>query len=107
MAQTIQPQPVYEVAAPQHFAPPPARELRAQGVHRLQVGFLGLAAMLLLVGLASVINERVRLTDAESGVNPAAINTLPQPTSDPLADIGVVPSADPSAPPTVIIRPAR
>lgn len=106
MAQTIQPQTVYEVAAPQHFAPPAARELRAQGVHRLQVGFLGLSAMLLLVGLASVINERVRLTDAESGVNSAAINTLAQPTSDPLADIGVVPSADPSVPPTIIIRPA-
>jgi len=107
MAQTIQPQPEYQVASPQHFAPPVGRELRAQGVHRLQVGLLGLAAMVLLVGLASVINERVRLTDAESGVNSAAINTLAQPTSDPLADIGVVPSADPSAPPTIIIHAAR
>jgi hypothetical protein len=106
MAQIIQPQTVYQVAAPQHFVPLTGRELRAQGVHRLQVGFLGLAAMLLLVGLASVINDRVRLTDEQSGVNSAAINTLAQPTSDPLADIGVVPSADPSVPPTVIIRPA-
>lgn len=106
MAQIIQPHPVYDVAAPQHFAPPAARELRAQGVHRLQVGVLGLAAMLLLVGLASVINNRVRLTDEQSGVNSAAINTLAQPTSDPLADIGVVPSADPNVPPTVTIRSA-
>lgn len=97
MAQTIQPQMVQPVAAPQHFSPPTGRELRSQAVHRLQVGLLGLAAMLLLVGLASIINERVKLADAESGVDASATTSAPDAARDPLADIGVVPSADSSA----------
>jgi hypothetical protein len=66
-------------------------------MHRLQVGLLGLSAMLLLVGLASIINDRVRLADAESGISSASAATVPDVARDPLADIGVVPSADPSA----------
>lgn len=79
---------------PQHFTPPTVRELRAQAMHRLQVGLLGLAAMLLLVGLASIIMERARMADRTMPA-PAGIAT-PDATekSDPLADIGVVPSPD-------------
>ena len=80
-------------SAPQHFMPPSARELRAQAVHRLQVGLFGLAAMLLLVGLANIIMDRARM--AESTMPPpAGIAASAAPKSDPLADIGVVPSPD-------------
>jgi hypothetical protein len=80
-------------------APSTARELRAQAVHRLQVGLLGLCAMLLLVGLANIILDRARQTDLEEA--PAAPAGIPaeagQAGTDPLAEIGVVPAADPDA----------
>lgn len=66
---------------------------RAQTVQRLQVGLSGLAAMVLLVGLANIIQDRARVAEEHSvpeaapTVQPAA----PPPLSDPLADAGVVP----------------
>lgn len=96
MAQDIQPQ----AQAPQHLASPSNRELRSQSVHRLQVGLFGLCAMLLLVGLANIIMDRARLAeelDPTSVETPAAVD---KGASDPLADIGVVPAADPSTPAT-------
>lgn len=94
------------VVAPQHYVSPTSRELRAQAVHRLQVGLFGLAAMLLLVGLANIIMERARVNDdasAEAAASSAAAEGIvlepapKSPASDPLADIGVVPDlpADP------------
>ncbi|MET0180923.1 MAG: hypothetical protein ABW194_10650 [Novosphingobium sp.] len=86
--------------APQHFHPPSPRELRSQAVHRLQIGLLGLAGMLLLVGLANIIMDRARVNDdvvaeaaaAASTVTTGAPATAPEsPGSDPLADMGVVP----------------
>lgn len=87
-----------QVAA-QQFVPPGTRELRAQSVQRLQVGLLGLATMLLLVGLANIIMDRARQADDASGAKdvPVAASTATTPKNDPLADIGVVPSAAPSA----------
>ena len=86
------------LVAPTHFVPPTAREMRAQAVHRLQVGLFGLAAMLLLVGLANIIMDRARLADEAFGLPRAAGAAATQPANtDPLADIGVVPAADPSA----------
>ena len=94
MAQTIQPTMVRSVAAPQHYAPPTMRELRAQAVHRLQIGLAGLAGMLLLVGLANIIMNRALLGDGPAGdvveVDKKAA------ASDPLADIGVAPASVPS-----------
>ncbi|MBC2668283.1 hypothetical protein H7F53_03890 [Novosphingobium piscinae] len=87
------------------FMPPSARELRAQALHRLQVGLLGLCLMLMLVGLANIIMDRARLSDATA---PAGSAASPASKSDPLADIGVVPSpeaARPAESPTAI--PAR
>jgi hypothetical protein len=87
--------------APQHFIPPTARELRAQALHRLQVGLLGLAAMLLLVGLASIIMERARMADSAAPAPAGGASAEASPKSDPLADIGVIPSpeaADPASP---------
>lgn len=78
--------------------PPSPRDLRAQAVHRLQIGLLGLAAMLLLVGLANIIMDRARMADSTMSTSVAAgvPTTAASPKSDPLADIGVVPSPDAS-----------
>lgn len=86
----------------QHFAPPTARELRSQAVHRLQIGLFGLCAMLLIVGLANVIRDRLRLSDTQDPIQQVvAVDAKPTKTaSDPLADIGVVPAADPTPTPT-------
>ena len=85
---------VAQVAAPQHFTPPTARELRGQALQRLQVGLFGLIAMLLLVGLANIIMDRARLSEEPAaGAQPAQGKAA----TDPLADIGVLPEADPSA----------
>jgi len=83
--------------APQHYIPPSSRELRAQSVHRLQVGLFGLCAMLLLVGLANIIMDRAQLADEQDPIEEViAVDEEPmKQVSDPLADIGVVPAADP------------
>lgn len=78
---------------PQHFVPPTARELRAQAVQRLQAGLFGLAAIVLLVGLANIINDRARLADTGAAVS--AVPAKAEDRGDPLADIGVVPAASP------------
>ena len=91
MAQITQPNLVRPVAAPQHYAPPSSRELRAQAVHRLQIGLAGLAGMLLLVGLANIIMSRAQL--AGGGQSASTELSKESSASDPLADIGVAPSA--------------
>ncbi|GGC25439.1 hypothetical protein GCM10011371_11300 [Novosphingobium marinum] len=93
---------VPSVQAPQHFVPPTGREMRTQAVHRLQVGLLGLCAMLLLVGLANIVMDRARLVEERDPVEEiiaAQQEEAKKPATDPLADIGVVPAADPSATP--------
>lgn len=86
------------ITAPQRYTAPSARELRAQAVHRLQVGLFGLCAMLLLVGLANIIMDRARLTDIEDPIHDVvAVDAKPKKAAtDPLADIGVVPAVEPS-----------
>ena len=83
-------------AGPQHYMPPSPRELRAQALHRLPIGLLGLAAMLLLVGLANIIMDRARMAESAMPEAPAAgvPTAAVSPKSDPLADIGVIPSPD-------------
>lgn len=76
--------------------PPSARELRAQAVQRLQTGLFGLAAILLIVGLADIINERARQADAANPVPIVSASASPGANVDPLADAGVVPSASAS-----------
>lgn len=82
---------VRSVAAPQHYAPPTIRELRAQAVHRLQLGLAGLAGMLLLVGLANIIMNRAQLTEAAEG--DVVIADKKAPASDPLVEAGIAPGA--------------
>ncbi|WP_427969514.1 hypothetical protein [Altererythrobacter sp.] len=77
---------------------------RPEAIQRLQIGLSGIAAMLLLVGLASILQDRARVADEQS-VPQAVPTTEPsaQSTSnDPLADAGVVPDlpVEPSSTPT-------
>ena len=81
-----------------------AGQARAEAVQRLQVGTIGIAAMVLLVGLASIIGGQADLND-DQAVPEAAPTTEPAPKpaqANPLADAGVVPdiAAEPSAAPT-------
>jgi hypothetical protein len=76
---------------PHHYTPLGARELRAQAVHRLQVGLFGLAAMLLLVSLASVIMQRVQTADRSTVPGGASPSASASPAGDPLVDMGVAP----------------
>ncbi len=83
---------------PQHFVIANTRELRAQSVHRLQIGLLGLAIMLLLVGLANIIMDRVKLADGGSeSAKAAAASANKKAGNDPLAVIGAVPSPEASS----------
>lgn len=90
------PAPPSAPAGPQHFAPPSARQLRAQAIQRLQAGLFGLAAIVLIVGLANIINDRAR--KAELAGTSAASAPQSEPKTDPLADVGAVPATTPDAP---------
>ena len=85
------------VDTPQFFVPPSVRELRAQAVQRLQAGLFGLAAIVLIVGLANIINDRARMAENEAGKPSAAATKTGAAQTDPLAEIGVVPAATPDA----------
>ena len=88
--------------APKHYVPPSLRELRAQAVQRLQAGLFGMAAIVLVVGLANIINDRARQADAATRQHTAGSTGADAALgSDPLADIGVVPSSQPEAAPRV------
>ena len=81
---------------------------RAQTTQRLQVGLSGLAGMVLLVGLANIIQDRARVTE-EHSVPEAAPTVAPQVApqqSDPLADAGVVPDIPVEPTPTPTGSPA-
>ena len=66
---------------------------RAEAIHRLQIGLAGIGAMVLMIGLASVIMERAQLTEAGAVPDAAATVAAPDnaPKNDPLAEAGVVP----------------
>lgn len=73
-------------------APLPLGGTRQQRLQRLQVGLLGLGAILLLVGLANIIISSAREGEvaAASDLPPATAEDLPE-ARDPLADAGVAP----------------
>ncbi len=83
---------------------------RSQAMQRLQIGLLGLAAMVLLVGLATIIRDRAQQSE-DLAVPEAAPTTpvqiiVPKMNSDPLADVGVVPDLPSSPTPTPAVAPA-
>lgn len=96
---------------------PPAGELpdvtgndarRARTMQRLQVGITGIVLMILLVGLASIIQNRAAETDATT-VPAAAPTTEPTTApqqSDPLVEAGVVPDLPSTPTPTAAATPA-
>jgi hypothetical protein len=98
---------------PGDIAPPP-NQVRAEAIQRLQIGLIGIASMVLLVGLASIIGSQADLAD-QAAVPEAAPTTEPTdapPQANPLADAGVVPdiAAEPSptpAPPPLDVPPPR
>jgi hypothetical protein len=97
MAKHVPPQLAPNVSGLQPSAPPTARELRSQAVHRLQVGLLGLCAMLLLVAMANIIMDRARQAEhaapsAEQSLTPEANKAA----TDPLVAAGVAPAAEAS-----------
>jgi hypothetical protein len=79
---------------------------RERTIQRLQIGITGIVMMILLVGLASIIQNRAAETDATT-VPAAAPTTEPTQAAtqnDPLVEAGVVPDlpAQPTAPPGVM-----
>jgi hypothetical protein len=85
---------------------PAAGEARAEAVQRLQVGLFGIGAMVLLVGLASVIGGQADRIDqlAVPEAAPTTEPSAPPARANPLADAGVVP--DIAADPTPVPAPA-
>lgn len=80
----------------------PPNQARQEAIQRLQIGVFGIAAMVLLVGLASIIGSQAEITE-DAAVPEAAPTTEPSPApsqANPLADAGVVPdiAAEPSPP---------
>lgn len=80
---------------PQVDLPPsPLGGSRTQRLQRLQVGVFGVAAMVLLVGLANIIKTNAERTDAQAvaeSVDTGGVSPEPTQASDPLAEAGVVP----------------
>lgn len=74
-----------------------------QMVQRVKVGLIGLAAVVLLIGLASAIfsassrEKPVGTPQAEAAANMTAAN-LSDLTDEPLAELGVAPSANEPSP---------
>ena len=67
---------------------------RRQSIQRLQIGLLGLGAMVLLVGLANILimsAQRNQAAAVPEAVPTVAAEKAAPPARDPLADAGVVP----------------
>lgn len=66
---------------------------RSEAMRRLQMGALGVVAVLLLIGLASIIKDRASETDSTAVAGAAATMSPGASTAaaDPLAEAGVIP----------------
>lgn len=73
---------------------------KQESLKRIQIGLSGLAGVVLLVGLANIVVEKARIDDASvpPDVVPTITNTdatnMVTPPREPLAELGVTPSAD-------------
>jgi hypothetical protein len=75
--------------------PVPLGGTRAEAIFRLQIGVAGLVAVLMMIGLANIVMDRAKETEATTVPEAAATvasKSAPAQTGDPLADAGVVPS---------------
>ena len=91
-------------AAPASMDAVPLGGTRREAMRRLQMGLVGVVAVLLLIGLASIVKDRAAQTES-TAVDGAAPTTAPSSaptTADPLAEAGVLPDipASPTVSPT-------
>ena len=106
------PAPTVADDAAQELPALPLGAARQQAVQRLQIGVTGVMLMVLLVGLASVIQGRADQTDATivPDAAPTTEPTAAKPKNDPLVEAGVVPdmpaqqptAAQPVPPPVIV-----
>jgi type IV secretory pathway VirB10-like protein len=87
------------------WAMPQRNDLRAhrEELQRVQIGLVGLAAVLLIVTLANLVVQKVRTeaidaTAAAEAIKPVQVSNSPAADNEPLADLGVTPTADTAAP---------
>ncbi|MEO1967369.1 MAG: hypothetical protein ABGW87_01475 [Sphingomonadaceae bacterium] len=76
---------------------------KSESMYRLQIGISGVIGILMLVGLASIIENRAKQVEADA-VPEAAATITPSPTPskpDPLAEAGVMPNLPASPSPNV------
>lgn len=97
----IDPDPLLAASREERRRFAPLSGTRSQSMQRLQIGLFGLAAMVLLVGLANIILTNAQENQAR--VVPEAAPTVAAEQeaaagSDPLADAGVVPDSRDDAP---------
>lgn len=94
MARPLTPRvPVPPGTAPDTIGAVPQGGTRSEVMRRLQMGLVGVVAVLLLIGLASIVKDRAVQTES-TAVEGAAPTTAPSSaptTADPLAEAGVVP----------------
>jgi hypothetical protein len=78
---------------PEALPQAPLGGTRAEALRRLQMGAVGVVAVLLLIGLASIIKDRATQTENTSVAGAAATSSPAAATTvaDPLAEAGVVP----------------
>lgn len=79
--------------SPDALVEAPLGGTRAEALRRLQMGAVGVVAVLILIALASVLKDRAAET-ASTAVAEAAATIPPStspPAADPLAEAGVVP----------------
>lgn len=78
---------------------------RKEAMQRIQTGLTGLFGIVLLIGLANIVVDNIRRDDASeapaafNAAEAAAANGVP---SEPLAELGVAPSADEAATESVV-----
>lgn len=79
---------------------------RKEVIQRIRVGLGGLTGVLLLIGLADIVVDKIRSDEATTtsaaaaNASAAATETLDQP-SEPLAELGVAPPSDSANQPVV------
>ncbi|MXP27509.1 hypothetical protein GRI58_01570 [Porphyrobacter algicida] len=88
------PAPISDTPNPDPLDAAPLGGNKSEAMYRLQIGISGVVGILMLVGLASIIENRAKQVEADS-VPEAAATMTPSPTPskpDPLAEAGVVPN---------------
>jgi N-acetyl-gamma-glutamylphosphate reductase len=81
---------------------------KSEAMRRLQMGALGVVAVLLLIGLASIIKDSATQTEnvAVPGAAPTTAPGAAPAAADPLAEAGVVPEIPADTPATGAATPS-